>query len=163
MVPVPPSTPSRRGVGWKDEKPGRITERKSTLRRFEEQQYFISEQVNVRQDSFCTHHPAVLHAIRSEEVLLCWTVVPGSLTPSSAVQCLEVSVHSWLWGVLQPGLGPAAAAFDFWEVCILMEPGAHLTAGSLTPLCKPFQPAALLQQIKALCVKEDDLHFHRDC
>lgn len=35
MVPVPPYTPSRRGVGWKDEKSGRIMGRKSTLRRSE--------------------------------------------------------------------------------------------------------------------------------
>lgn len=138
-------------------------ERKSTLRRFKEKQYFISEQVNVRQDSFCTHHPAVLHAIRSEEVLLCWTVVPGSLAPVQLCSVWRSLCTPGSWGVLQPGLGPAAVAFDFWEVCILMEPGAHLTAGSLTPLCEPFQPAALLQQIKALCVKEDDLHFYRDC
>lgn len=151
MVPVPPCTPSTRGVGWKDEKPGRIMERKSTLRRFEEQQYFISEQVNLRQDSFCTHHPAVLHVFRSEEVLLCWTVIPGSLAPSLAVRVFGGLCTPSSRDVLQPGLGPAAVAFDFWEVCIWMEPGADLSAGSSALLCKPFQPAALLQQIKALC------------
>lgn len=37
LMSAPPHAPSRKGVGWKDGKPGRITGRKSTLRRFEEQ------------------------------------------------------------------------------------------------------------------------------
>lgn len=93
----------------------------------------------------------MLHVIRSEEVLLCWTVIPGSLAPSFAVRVFGGLCTPGSRGVLQLELGPAAVAFDFWEVCILMEPGADLTAGSSTPVCKPFQPAALLQQIKALC------------